>query len=107
MNKVDFIKLEDEIKDIMLNLDSNYNDMAIYKTYCLKRLADTKNLKYHMGMNEFILKALEDADFRKYFKLRSYDSVSRVRRRILEKNPELKKYNTRRIEEEYKDYAKC
>ena len=105
MAKVDFIKLEDEIRQILIeNPKTREDDMYLYYVYCLKQ--DTKFYNYdNFGL------LFSQKEFRIKENIKTFGAVERSRRKIQANSPELesgKKTKKARAEkeEEYKEYSR-
>lgn len=104
MAKVEFIKLEDEIKQILIdNPLTREDDMYLYYAYCIKQ--DPKFYTYY----NFVM-LFKDKIYRNREKIRTFGAVERCRRKIQASNPELASEKTKKAraekEEEYKEYAR-
>ena len=100
MAKVDFIKLEDEIRQILIENPKTRED----DVYCLKQ--DTKFYNYdNFGL------LFSQKEFRIKENIKTFGAVERSRRKIQANSPELesgKKTKKARAEkeEEYKEYSR-
>ena len=104
MEKVEFIKLEDEIKQILIeNPETREDDMYLYYVYCVK-----KNPKFYT-YNKFVMLFTQKI-YRNREQIRAFGAVERVRRKIQSANPELASEKTKKAraekEEEYKEYSR-
>lgn len=98
--QIDFIKIEDEVKQILLySTRARNDDLFLYWVYCER---------HHQNIDYKLL--LADATYRKQLKLASYKSIERARRKVQEKNPNLISERTKKQREkqyeEYKEYAR-
>ena len=105
MKQVDLIRLEDEIRQLLIDDEQARNDdMYLYWKYCYMKM---KLIKEGFATFEsfFVSK-----DTREKYKIKCYHSVSRCRRKIQEKTPELASERTKRLrakeESTYKDYSR-
>lgn len=104
MEKVEFIKLEDEIKQILIeNPETREDDMYLYYVYCVKK--DPKFYTY----NNFVM-LFSQKIYRNREQIRTFGAVERVRRKIQSANPELASEKTKKAraekEEEFKEYSR-
>lgn len=104
MKKVDFIKLEDEVRQILIdNPQTREDDMYLYYVYCVR-----KNPKFY-NPNDFITLFTHKV-YRNSENIKNFVSVERCRRKIQLQYPELasKRVKQAREEqiEEYKDYSR-
>lgn len=102
----DLEKLENTIYDILVNNENaRKDDMYLYYAYCRGKWALTNN---RMNFTIYLEGVFEDKNFRQRFKIASFTSVERARRKVQEKYPELKANIEARVEEEetYKEYAR-
>ena len=104
MKQVDFIKLEDEIRQILIEDEvARSDDMYLYWVYCNKRLKEQKQAIFE---SLFL-----SPTTRKTYNIKSYHSVSRCRRKIQEHTPDLASERSKRLrakeEKDYKEYANC
>lgn len=104
MPKVEFIKLEDVIRQILIeNPEAREDDMYLYYVYCVKH-----DPKFYIPSNFALL------FHRKYYKnveqIKTFGAVERCRRKIQADYPELASEKTKKAraekEEEYKEYAR-
>lgn len=73
--------LEKEVKRILENIpETRDNDMILYYEYCLQNWVRPTEM----------YKVFSDSDFRKNKRVSVFESVSRARRKVRERNPELK-----------------
>lgn len=98
--QIDFIKIEDEVKDILTYSSRARNDdLFLYWVYCER---------HHQNIDYKLL--LADSTYRKSLNIASYKSIERARRKVQEKNPDLISERTKRLREreqiEYKEYAR-
>lgn len=98
--QIDFIKIEDEVKQILIDSERARNDdLYLYWVYCER---------HHSNIDYKLL--LADATYRKTLNLANYKSVERARRKVQEKNPNLISERTKRQREKeydkYKEYAR-
>jgi hypothetical protein len=98
--QVDFIKIEDEVKDILTySTRARNDDLFLYWVYCER---------HHSNIDYKLL--LADSTYRKSLNLANYKSIERARRKVQEKNPDLISERTKRLREkeqlEYKEYAR-
>lgn len=105
MKKVDFIKLEDEVKQILIeNPQTREDDMYLYYVYCVRH-----NPKFY-NPNDFIT-LFTHKIYRNSENIKTFGAVERSRRKIQANYPELesgKKTKKARAEkeEEYKEYSR-
>ena len=105
----EFIKLEDEIKQILIDYPATRNDdMLLYWRYCYNKLRTTK--AFIFGWVDFE-KLFENNETRKEYKIHPYETVSRCRRKIQAQCPELASERAIRkmkkeLESDYKEYAR-
>ena len=104
MPKVEFIKLEDEIKQILIeNPGTREDDMYLYYVYCIKK--DPKFYTY----NNFVM-LFSHKIYRNREQIKTFGAVERCRRKIQADYPELASEKTKKAraekEEEYKEYAR-
>ena len=106
MERLELIKLEDEIKQILIdNPKARDDDMYLYAMYCVKKhpriLNDYDDLFYQIFV---------DNHTRKKYNIKTFSAVERVRRKIQEEYPELVNEKTKKVraekEEEYKEYSR-
>ena len=100
----EFIKLEDEIKQILIDDPRTRNDdMYLYFVYCCKKIND-KN--FWLRMED----VFEDKEKRDSIGIRSFTSVIRVRRKIQAQCKELASERVKKArakkKEEFKEYAR-
>lgn len=103
---MEFKTVEQEITPILKESEAaRCDDMALYANYAYSKIA---KLNYGAGWLE---KIFSDRRFRIIHGIAPYETVSRVRRRLQEKYAELRpseayREERKRVEEEYKKYAK-
>ena len=106
MKQVDLIRLEDEVRQLLIDDEETRNDdMYLYWKYVYKKI---KLIKEGLPTFESFFVSKET---REKFKVKCYHSVSRCRRKIQEKTPELASERSKRLrakeEKDYKEYANC
>lgn len=110
MKVKDLEKLEDTIYKILVeNKKAREDDMFLYYLYCKNKwLSINKSSCEFVFMYEFFRKIFIDEYIRRNYKIASFTSVERARRKVQEKHPELKSNVEARAEEEkvYREYAK-
>lgn len=99
MNTKDFIKLEDEVKQLLIDYEAARNDdMYLYYVYCCKKTSEP------------IESVLSDKEIRQYAEIRTFGTVERCRRKIQAECPELASERVKKArakkEEEFKEYAR-
>lgn len=104
MPKVEFIKLEDVIRQILIeNPETREDDMYLYYVYCIKK--DPKFYTY----NNFVM-LFSHKIYRNREQIKTFGAVERCRRKIQADYPELASEKTKKArakkEEEYKEYAR-
>lgn len=103
---MEFKTVEQEITPILKESEAaRCDDMALYANYAYSKIA---KLNYGAGWLE---KIFSDRRFRIIHGIAPYETVSRVRRRLQEKYAELRpseayREERKRVEVEYKNYAK-
>lgn len=107
MRTKDFIKLEDEIKQILIDDPRTRNDdMYLYLTYFEKKV---KDVGVANNVDAFYT-CFHESMIRKSYKIATFAAVTRCRRKIQEKCPELASERAKKArakkEEEFKDYAR-
>ena len=106
MNKIDFIKTEDIVKQILIDNERARNDdMYLYYVYCLHETKDLLSLE-----DLSFSKILASKEYRANLGIKPYHTISRCRRKIQAQCPELESERTKRLrakkEEQFKDYAR-
>lgn len=107
MELKEFIKLEDQVKQILMDYPRTRNDdMYLYYVYCMKKLGENNITKIFEFSTIFC-----DKRERELRKIKPYQSVERCRRKIQAEFPELsseKVIKTARKEEEkeYIEYSR-
>lgn len=102
MELVEHIKLEDEVKQILIDFETTRNDdMYLYYVYCCKKLKTLHDFS----------EVFSNVPFRKENKLATFAGVERARRKVQEKCPELQsdrkiKKARAKEEQEYKEYSR-
>lgn len=109
MKTTDLIRLEDEIKQLLIDFESARNDdMYLYYVYCCKKFKEANIPNQNIDC-EFIT-IFEHKYTRTNFKICAYESVSRCRRKIQEECPELASDRVKQArskeEAEYKEYSR-
>ena len=103
---MDFRKLEDEVRVILKeNEQARADDVALYAYY-----VNRKTERAGLGMT-WLQRVFTDRRYRITHAIAPYDSISRVRRRLQEKDPTLRPdadfiAARKREERKYKAYAK-
>ena len=105
MKTKDFIKLEDEIKQILIDDPKTRNDdMYLYLVYCQRK---TKN---EYNRVDLFYMCFEDKRIRKMNKITTFAAVERARRKIQATCPELANERTKKArakeEKDFKDYSR-
>lgn len=98
----DFKTLEQQVEAILWDYPTTrQDDMFLYYVYCRKKVAKLDSKEF---LHLFVVKAA-----RTEHKIKSYGSVSRARRKIQAKKPELKDLTTTKTRKEqeniYRKYA--
>lgn len=92
MKQVDFIRLEDEVRQLLIDDEETRNDdMYLYWKYCYKKM---QLIKENRPIFESLFLSKET---RNKYKIKGYHSVSRCRRKIQEKTPELASERSKRL----------
>ncbi len=109
MEKVEFIKLEDEIKELLIQNEKTRNDdMLLYYVYCTHKFM--KNKVAFMPLEQFLFQVATNSEFRKQHNVKTFTAVERARRKIQAENPELVSDRVKRLrekeEESYKEYSR-
>lgn len=115
--KIEFIKTEDIVKQILIENEKTRNDdMLLYYAYCLKQVRETELINGYR--EQYIFNFCENIFYtffvsyraRKAYNIKTYETVSRCRRKIQAQCPELESERTKRLrakkEEQFKDYAR-
>ena len=106
MKQVEFIKLEDIIKQILIDNEKARNDDSyLYYVYCRDCVKDL------LTEADFdFVRVFYDTEYRKKLNIRSCKAVFRCRRKIQAENPELASERTKKKrakeEESYKEYSR-
>lgn len=104
----EFIKLEDEIKQILIDHPkTRNNDMLLYWTYCTNRFKANNEAMLGFYFEQLFM----FQDELKKRKIKPYETVSRCRRKIQAQCPELASERAIRkmkkeLESDYKEYAR-
>ncbi|MBR6613138.1 MAG: hypothetical protein IKK84_00035 [Clostridia bacterium] len=98
----DFQSLEKQVEELLKKYpDTRRDDMCLYYWYCRDRVGCLSN--------DVFTKLFELSYIRKAYGVKSYSSVSRARRKVQAKHPELKDIEAVAIRSEqenlYKEYA--
>lgn len=99
-----FKKVEDDVKEILkYNMAARCDDMQLYACYVYDKIPDK-------GAG-WLQKVFSDRRFRILNSIAPYETVSRVRRRLQEKNEELRapedyRKERKALELKYKEYAR-
>lgn len=101
-----FKRVEDDVRAILEYSEaSRCSDMTLYASYVYEKIS---GFNYGVGWLE---KVFSDNRFRIIHGIAPYDTVSRVRRKLQEKDEELRPTpeqikEKKRIEHEYREYAR-
>lgn len=101
-----FKKVETEITPILKNNHAaRSDDMILYATYAYKKIQDEPH------GSDWLQKIFSDRRYRLIHGIAPYETVSRVRRKLQAEHDNLKPSKAeleerKRVEKEYKDYAK-
>ena len=109
MKTTDLIRLEDEVKQLLIDFEAARNDdMYLFYVYCCKKFKEANIPNQNINC-EFVT-IFEYKYTRKNFKICTYESVRRVRAKIQASCPELASDRVRQArakeEAEYKEYAR-
>lgn len=100
-----FETLESEIMDILKNdHTARADDMALYANYCYRKVEGER-----LGLG-WLVTIFSDKRFRISYGIAPYSTISRVRRKVQEKYPELRATpaqikEKKELERKYKAYA--
>lgn len=102
MKLKDLYTLEDRVKEILeTNVETRKDDMYLYLMYCCSQIQDLQA--------ETFADLFQYSECRKMYNIKTFESVSRARRKIQAKEPRLKdeKVSAIRYEQQniYEDYA--
>lgn len=109
----EFIRLEDEVKQILIDYPNARNDdMYLYRIYC--NIALIKYFQQDVAYETYVKlfsSIFGNKEARKQFNIRPFETISRCRRKIQAQCPELAseraiKRAKKQLEKDYKDYAK-
>ena len=105
MKKTDFIKTEDEVKELLINIPSTRNDdMLLYALYVNDKIKDSPY------KDCCFVACFVKPQIRKEYDIHPFETISRCRRKIQAKFPELESERTKRLrakkEEAFKEYAR-
>lgn len=104
----EFIKLEDEIKQILIDdQDARNDDMYLYWLYCLKKFKANNEPMLGLCFEQIF----SVGAYKEKFNIRSFETVSRCRRKIQAECQELASDRTieklrKEQEKDFKEYAR-
>ena len=102
----DLEKLESVVYNILVdNERAREDDMYLYYAYCISKWYSVNDCP-HFAL--FLVDVFENKVFRQKYKIASFTSVERARRKVQEKHPELKANVDARLaeKEQYLEYAR-